>query len=125
MNGVEALWNHSHIIGFDLYALHISGGVRFFVFGRQPHGNGFPAERLHTHEDAPHIAADLFAVGKVVLCTLATLDDAKSFRPADNLYENWLNVGHVDILLSQFTIFCTVRNEECERNRIFHVVARI
>ena len=43
----------------------------------------------------------------------------------DDLYENRLNVGHVNVLLSQFTIFCTVRNEERDRNGIFHIVARI
>ena len=36
-----------------------------------------------------------------------------------------MNIGHVDILLSQFTIFCAVRNKEWNGDGIVHIVARI
>ncbi len=44
MNCVKALWDQPHIIGFNLHALHIGGGVRLFVLFGQPHGNRLSAE---------------------------------------------------------------------------------
>ena len=55
----------------------------------------------------------------------AALDDTQALRFADSLYEDWSNVGHVDVLLSQFTIFCAVRNEERNGNGIFHIVTGV
>lgn len=58
-DGIKAFGNYARIIRFDLHALHIGRSARLFIMLGQPHGDGFPAERLHAHKGAPNVAADL------------------------------------------------------------------
>ena len=125
MDGIEPLGDDPWIVGFGLHALHVGGGTGFFVLLRQPHGDRLAAQRAHAHEHAPDVAADLLAVGEIILRAPAALDDAQALRLADDLYENRLDVGHVDVLLSQFTVFCAVRNEERDRDGVSHIIARM
>ena len=99
MNGVKSLRNSVRIVGFDLDTLDIDGGIRFSVPLRQPHGDRLSAERTHTRENAPHIAAYLLAVGKIVLCAFAALDDAQTLRLSDGCHIDGLNVCHVHSVL--------------------------
>ena len=125
MNGVKAFGNYAHVVKPDLHALYIRGRTGRFIPLRQPHGNRLAAQRLHAHEHPPHVAADLFAVWKIIRRAFAPLDDAQALRLADCLHENGLNIGHVNRLLSQFAIFCAVGNEKRDRHRLFQIFARM
>lgn len=117
-NHVEALRNGRVCVHGSLYTLHVYGGARLAIFVRQPQARGLAAKGIHAQKQPPHVAADLLAIGKVVLGLLSAPHDDPALRLVKNLNEEAPYVVHRLKFLSQHSKFYAVGNKQRDGNRV-------
>ena len=115
---IEAVGDRTVVVGGNFHTLYICGSAWLFIGLRQPQAHRLAAQRVHAQQYAPHVAAYLFAVGKVILCVDAPFDDDLVRRLADDLYENIFGVAHCGSFLSQSSEFRAVSNKKRDGNGI-------
>ena len=119
---IEPLRNVPGVVRHRFNSLHIGGGIRLLVRIRQPEADRLAAQRVHTGQHTPDLAADLRAVGKVVLGPDAALEDDLALRLADHLDENALQVFHINGILSQLLEFHAIGDEQPDGDGVLCVV---